>query len=423
MNPSSAAQPSTSSNEPLQVDVAIAGGGLVGASLALALSRIDLKVALIEAQAWNSRHQPSFDDRTTALSNGSRRIFEGLDVWPLVERDATPIRRIHVSDRGRFAFARLDAAEQGLDALGFVLANRVMGAALWRRLRESGVILLAPARVRGMQLEGHRQRIECLADSDRPLHVEARLAVAADGAKSILRESAGVGAQTWDYAQQALVTNVYTQRFHDHVAYERFTPEGPIALLPMSEGRMGLIWTLAPAEAQALAQLSNDAFIARLQDAFGFRLGRFGKVGARQLYPLALTRAEEHTAERLAVVGNAAQSLHPIAGQGFNLGLRDAASLAEVLADARGDSGAEFDAGDGLLLERYAEWRAADRQRIVRFTDGLVRLFGQPFGPVKLLRDLGMIAFDLMPAAKDALSQLSLGAAGRVPRLARGARL
>jgi 2-octaprenyl-6-methoxyphenol hydroxylase len=408
---------------PLHVDVAIAGGGLVGASLALALSQIDLSIVLIEAQAWNSQGQPSFDDRTTALSNGSRRIFEGLDVWSLLERDATSIRRIHVSDRGRFGFARLDAAEQGLSALGFVLTNRVMGAALWRRLRESGVTLLAPVRVARMRLESGLQLIDCSGESDRSIRIEAKLAVAADGARSIVRESAGVSSETWDYSQKALVTNVYTQRFHDHVAYERFTPEGPIALLPMSEGRMGLIWTLAADAADAMAQLPDAEFIARLQDAFGFRLGRFGKVGARQLYPLSLTRSEEHVAERLAVVGNAAQSLHPIAGQGFNLGLRDAASLAEVLADALDGGGQEFDAGDGLLLERYAEWRAADRQRIVRFTDGLVRLFGQPFGPVKVLRDAGMLAFDLVPAAKDALSQLSLGAAGRVPRLARGARL
>src|SRR5262245_53203604 len=217
----SASFASPASLDPLKVDVAIVGGGLVGASLALALSQVDLKVALIEAHLWNSQAQPSFDDRTTALSNGSRRIFEGLDVWPLLERDATAIRRIHVSDRGRFGFARLDAAEQGLSALGFVLTNRVMGAALWRRLRESAITLLAPVRVTGMHLDGHRQIIDCVDQDDRAQRVSAKLAVAADGARSLVRESAGVGAESWDYAQKALVTNVYTQRFHDHVAYER----------------------------------------------------------------------------------------------------------------------------------------------------------------------------------------------------------
>jgi 2-octaprenyl-6-methoxyphenol hydroxylase len=189
-----------------------------------------------------------------------------------------------------------------------------------------------------------------------------------------------------------------------------------------------LIWTVAPDVATELTQLDDKAFLARLQQEFGFRLGRITRVGVRQTYPLSLTRADDYVAERLAVVGNAAQALHPIAGQGFNLGLRDAASLAEVLADARAQvvasvAGNAFDAGDGLHLQRYREWRGNDRGRIVGFTDGLVRLFTQPFGPIKLLRDAGLLAFDLLPSAKDALSQLSLGAAGKVPRMARGARL
>jgi 2-octaprenyl-6-methoxyphenol hydroxylase len=404
---------------PLEVDVAIAGGGLVGASLALALAQLSLRVALIEATAFGAPDQPSFDDRTTALSNGSRRIFEALGVWPLIERDATPIHRIHVSDQGRFGFARIDSREQGLEALGHVVVNRAMGAALWARLRQEAVEIVAPARVTGMALAGHRQHIEC---EDAPV-IEAKLAVAADGARSAMRAAAGVGASTWDYRQVALVANVFTQRFHNHTAYERFTRSGPIALLPMSEGRLGLIWTLAPGRAQEAADLTDEEFLARLQSEFGFRLGRFARVGQRHLYPLALTRSSEHVAPRLALVGNAAQSLHPIAGQGFNLGLRDAATLAEVLADGRARSGADFDPGDGLWLEHYREWREDDRRNIVRFTDGLVRLFLQPFGPAKLLRDAGMLAFDLLPAAKDALSQLSLGAAGKIPRLARGAPL
>jgi 2-octaprenyl-6-methoxyphenol hydroxylase len=411
------------SSEVVGCDVAVCGGGLVGATLALALADLALDVVLIEAHPFGTFGQPSFDDRTTALSNGSRRIFDALHVWPLLEREATAIRRIHVSDRGRFGFARLDAAEQGLSALGFVVVNRAIGAALWRRLEDSSMRVLAPAKVRGMQPGAGRQRIQCDLGAQDSVTVEARLAIAADGAQSALREAAGIGAQTWNYDQTALVTNVLTQRFHDHIAYERFTPSGPLALLPMSEGRLGLIWTFTPDVAQAVAQASDAEFLARLQDAFGFRLGRFMRVGARQLYPLALTRADEHIAERLAIVGNAAQTLHPIAGQGFNLGLRDAASLAEVLADGRAQRRDAFDPGDGVWLERYREWRQADRTNIVRFTDGLVRLFSQPLGPIKALRDVGMLAFDLMPAAKGALSQLSLGAAGRIPKLARGASL
>ncbi len=407
----------------LDVDVAIAGGGLVGASLALALSQLELSVALIESHPFGVSDQPSFDDRTSAMSNGSRRIFEGLNVWPLIERDAIPIRRLHISDQGQFGFARLDAAEQGLPALGYVVTNRVVGAALWRRLRETNVRIVAPMSVLGAQLEERRQRIECVGLNGEAMTINARLAVAADGAQSALRTAAGVGARSWRYDQTAITSNVLTQRFHNHVAYERFTSAGPIALLPMSEGRLGLVWTLAPDEAARMTALPDDTFLARFQDAFGFRLGRFTRVGVRQLYPLTLTQADAHIGPRLAIVGNAAQALHPIAGQGFNLGLRDAASLAEVLADGRTRNRELFDPGDGVWLNEYRAWRETDRDWIVRFTDGLVRLFTQPLGPIKALRNVGLLAFDLSPRAKHAMSQLSLGAAGRIPRLARGAPL
>jgi len=404
-------------------DVAICGGGLVGASLALALAELSLRVALIEAHPFGaSESQPSFDDRSTALSNGSRRIFEGIGVWPALEREATAIRNIHVSDQGRFGFARIDAGEQGLQALGFVLTNRVIGAAVWQRLQQARVEILAPATVKTLELASGTRVLRC-AVGERELAVAARLVVAADGARSVVREAAGIHVHTRDYDQVALVSNVTAQRFHDHIAYERFTPEGPLALLPLSQGRMGLIWTLAPQVAGTVSELDDESFLARLQRAFGFRLGRFTRVGRRQLYPLVLSRCDAHVAERLALVGNAAQALHPIAGQGFNLGLRDAASLAELLADAQQARGADFDPGDGLLLDRYRQWRAQDQPRIVEFTDALVRLFMQPFAPVKWLRDAGLLAFDLLPPAKRAMAQLSLGAAANIPRLARGAPL
>ncbi|HSN72274.1 MAG TPA: 2-octaprenyl-6-methoxyphenyl hydroxylase [Steroidobacteraceae bacterium] len=405
-----------------RADVIVAGGGLVGASLALALAGCGFDVELVESLPFGSSEQPSFDERTTAISNGTRRVFEALGVWPLMARAATPIRRIHVSDRGRFGFARIDAAEQGVHALGYVLPNRVMGAALWRRLEQTRVRVLAPARITGSTVEpDYRSLAVQLADRDDELR--ARLVIAADGTRSVVRETAGVGASTWEYDQTAVVTNVATQRFHDYVAYERFTDTGPIAVLPLSDGRCGIVWTLTPQRASDVMALPDEQFTAELQEAFGQRLGRFVKVGVRHAYPLALTRADEHIASRLAVVGNAAQGLHPIAGQGFNLGLRDAASLAEVLVDAHRELGAAFDPGSPQVLERYRSWRLEDRKRIVAFTDGLVRAFSNPFGPVKLFRNLGMLLFDLSPGAKRALSRLSLGAAGRVPRLARGAPL
>jgi len=399
-------------------DVAIAGGGLVGASLALALAPLGLKVALVEAVAPGGGDHPSFDERTTALANGSARIFRSLGIWRHMEREATPIRRIHVSDQGRFGVARIDAAEQGLEALGYVLPNRVMGAALWQGLAAaSGIQVIAPARVLGSELADD-VRVLTLERSATTQQLRARLVVAADGARSLIREQAGIAADHWPYAQTAIIATITTQRFHDYVAYERFTADGPIAVLPLSDGRCGIVWTRPPEDAARLLALPDEAFLAELQAAFGFRLGRLLRAGVRSAYELALSRSERHVAERLAIVGNAAQGLHPIAGQGFNLGLRDAASLAEVLADARAAGSA--DVGDAGPLKAYADWRAEDRRRIVAFTDGLVRLFGSPLGVLRGLRSVGLLAFDAFPPAKSAMARLSVGAAGRIPRLARG---
>jgi 2-octaprenyl-6-methoxyphenol hydroxylase len=401
-----------------EFDLAIAGGGLVGASLALALAPLGLRIALVEAVAPGSAEHPSFDERTTALANGTVRVFRGLDVWRHMQREATAIRRIHVSEQGRFGVARIDAAEQGLDALGYVLPNRVIGAALWEGLRRvPGVETFAPAKVAATALANDRRTL-CVEQGGESAEIVARLVVAADGARSIIREQAGVAAEQWEYGQTAITATLTTQRFHDHVAYERFTPDGPIAVLPLADGRCGIVWARRPDEAVRTLALSDEEFLVELQAAFGYRLGRLLRVGARYSYPLALSRSGCHIAPRLAIVGNAAQSLHPIAGQGFNLGLRDAASLAEVIADAM--AAGRTDVGDAATLRAYADWRDEDRRRIVAFTDGLVRLFGSPLGPVRGLRSMGLLAFDAFPPAKAALARLSVGAAGRIPRLARG---
>jgi 2-octaprenyl-6-methoxyphenol hydroxylase len=293
-----------------------------------------------------------------------------------------------------------------------------MGAALWQGLAAApGIDVIAPARVLGSELAGD-VRVLVLEHSGTTQELRARLVVAADGTRSLIRDQAGIAADHWSYAQTAIISTITTQRFHDYVAYERFTADGPIAVLPLSDGRCGIVWTRPAADAARLLTLPDEAFLAELQAAFGFRLGRLLRVGIRSAYELALSRSERHVAERLAVVGNAAQGLHPIAGQGFNLGLRDAASLAEVLADARADGVA--DVGEAGPLKAYADWRAEDRRRIVAFTDGLVRLFGSPLGVLRGLRSVGLLAFDAFPPAKSAMARLSVGAAGRIPRLARG---
>jgi len=402
-------------------DVAIVGGGMVGATLGVALAPLNLRVAIIEAVSHNAAAQPSFDERTTALSNGSRRILETLGVWPALGALATPIRKIHVSDQGRFGFARIDAAEQNLSALGYVVANRDLGNALWPRLCASaGLTVYCPAEVSRVGVDEQSATIE-IAQQGGKTTIAAKLIVAADGAQSAVRSAVGVDAQVRDYGQTAVITTILPQRFHDNVAYERFTPSGPLALLPLDGGRCTLVLTLPKDAAQSAMAWSDEEFLAEVQRRFGFRLGRFLKVGRRVPYPLFLTRALRTSSERCVIIGNAAQGLHPIAGMGFNLGLRDVASLAELIAERAGQS--DLDAGSRALLAEYDAWRAADRGGVIAFTDGLVRMFANPLGSVRRLRNLGLLAFDLLPPAKAALSRLSTGGGGRVPKLARGVAL
>jgi 2-octaprenyl-6-methoxyphenol hydroxylase len=402
-------------------DVAIVGGGMVGATLGVALAPLNVRVAIIEAIPHNAAAQPSFDERTTALSNGSRRILETLGVWPALSALATPIAKIHVSEQGRFGFARIDAAEQGLSAMGYVVPNRDLGNALWSRLSKSaGLEVFCPAEV--SQVTAHDESVTVeMAQNGAKSTIDAKLIVAADGAQSAVRGAFGVDAAVRDYEQTAIITTVLPQRFHDNVAYERFTQSGPLALLPLDGGRCTLVLTQPKDAAQSVMAWSDQEFLAELQRRFGFRLGRFLKVGRRVAYPLFLTRATRTSSGRCVIIGNAAQGLHPVAGMGFNLGLRDVASLAELIAERVGQQDA--DPGSAELLAQYDAWRAADRGGVIAFTDGLIRLFSNPLGSVRRLRSLGLLAFDLLPPAKAALSRLSTGGSGRVPKLARGVAL
>jgi 2-octaprenyl-6-methoxyphenol hydroxylase len=397
----------------MECDVAIVGGGMVGASLALALADTGLSILLVEGTAPDSSAQTSFDDRTTALGNASRRIFQTLGVWSAIAPRAAAIRAIHVSDAGRFGFARLRAQEQGIEAFGYTVSNKVIGAALWERLPGlSSLTLRVPARTEDVQVTADCVRLR-LASSGRE-EFSARLVVAADGAHSSVRTAAGIEADVEEYDQVAIVTNVMTDRAQDGTAYERFTPSGPLAVLPLYDGSHGVVWTASPEASVSLLALSDDEFLRELQSHFGWRAGRFIRAGRRISYPLKLSRAVTTIAPRTVLIGNAAQALHPVAAQGFNLGLRDAAILAELVANAEGD------VGSPALLEQFSQWRAADRRGVVRFTDGLVKLFGDRRPGVGALRNLGLLLFDLTPPAKSALARVSTGFGGRMPRLARG---
>jgi 2-octaprenyl-6-methoxyphenol hydroxylase len=401
----------------LDYEVVIVGGGMVGASFALALRNTPLRVLLIESVPPDSASQPSFDERTTALGNGTRQIFETLGVWPEMAKDSASIRSIHVSDAGRFGVARLDAREQGVHAFGYVVPNRVIGRVLWAALRGAPNIELAvPAQLKSATLRPDHVLLEVNRNGN-PETIRAAVAVAADGAGSVLRASAGIEASVEDYEQVAIVVNAATERPNNGEAFERFTPSGPLAVLPVSGGGYAVIWAVAPSRAAELVAMDEAAFAAELLSAFGWRAGRWSRIGRRNTYPLTLSRADETVAGRIVLIGNAAQALHPVAGQGFNLGLRDAATLAEMLANAaRADDPERYDE----LLKKFAAWRAEDRQGVTRFTDGLVKLFGNDTPGLGLVRNFGLLMFDLSPAAKRALSRVSWGFAGRMPRLARG---
>jgi len=400
-----------------EVDVAIVGGGMVGASLAAALWGTGVRVLLVESVPFGTGTQPSFDERTTALGNASRRIFEAIGVWPAIASEAAAIRSIHVSEAGRFGFSRLTASEQGVDAFGYVVANRAIGAALWQKLSSASapqLLLRMPAHVQDLEIGDARVRFTLERGSGAAEQIVAQLVVAADGAHSQIRAAAGIAADVEDYDQVAVVANVATDRVHEGRAFERFTREGPLAVLPLHDGTWAVIWACRPAHAARLLSLDEAAYLARLQAQFGWRAGRFVAASRRGSYPLRLTRAATTVGVRTVLIGNAAQALHPVAGQGFNLGLRDAALLAEVLANTAGD------VGSAALLHRFAQWRARDREGVVRFTDGLVKLFADHRPGMSLLRGLGLLMFDLAPPAKSALARVSLGFGGPAPRLARG---
>src|SRR6266513_2124800 len=396
-----------------EVDVAIVGGGMVGASLAAALWGTGVRVLLVESVPFGTGTQPSFDERTTALGNASRRIFEAIGVWPAIASEAAAIRSIHVSEAGRFCFSRLTASEQGVDAFGYVVANRAIGAALWQKLSSSSapqLLLRMPAHVQDLEIGDARVRFTLERGSGAAEHIVAQLVVAADGAHSQIRAAAGIAADVEDYDQVAVVANVATDRAHEGRAFERFTREGPLAVLPLHDGTWAVIWACRPAHAARLLSLDEAAYLARLQAQFGWRAGRFVAVSRRGSYPLRLTRAATTVGVRTVLIGNAAQALHPVAGQGFNLGLRDAALLAEVLANTAGD------VGSAALLRGFAQWRARDREGVVRFTDGLVKLFADHRPGMSLLRSLGLLMFDLAPPAKSALARVSPHRSPPMPR-------
>ena len=317
-----------------EFDIAVVGGGMVGASLALALAAAGRRIVLIEGVSPDSAAHQSFDERTTALGNASRRILQALGVWGAVAGQCGIIHAIHVSDAGRLAFARLVAREQGIEAFGFVVPNRALGAALWEQIRCTAAISVRlPAQVESVSTDA--AGVTLTLSGTHP-SMRARLVVGADGAHSAVRRDADISASEEDYGQIGIVANVATDRPHDGTAYERFTPAGPLALVPLRDGSYTVVWARTAQGAAEALEADDEVFLKLLQQHFGWRVGKFIRAGRRASYPLKLTRSDAAVAQRTVLIGNAAQSLHPVAGQGFNLGLRDAAALAELVAPDAG---------------------------------------------------------------------------------------
>jgi 2-octaprenyl-6-methoxyphenol hydroxylase len=400
-------------------DVIIVGGGLVGASLAWALAPLGLKVALIEAVAFRAVSQPSYDDRTLALSASSCRILEAMGVWPALQESATAIREIHVRELDRPGHVIMQPGDLGLDRFGHVVEARAFGAAMSGALpRLEHVDFLCPASVAAIRFSEDHALVE-YRDQGGTGQVTGALLVGADGARSCVRESLGIGVECHDYRQTAVICNVTPEQDHRGRAFECFTPSGPFAVMPHVNGRCGLIWCVESDRAQELLDLTDAEFLDRAQRRFGRHLGAFLKIGKRSSYPLRLVRAREDIRPRAVILGNAAHAIHPIGAQGFNLGLRDVAALAEVLAEATRRAPAA-DIGDLRTLRRYSDWRAPDQQDTIAYSDGLARLFSNPSGVAAAARTMGLLAHAFIPPLRRQLAVRAMGFRGRTPRLALG---
>lgn len=401
-------------------DVLIVGGGLVGASLAIALDRIGVDVGLVEATPAGTL-PAVFDERNLSFAEATVNALTALGVLQKLQVPGAPIRRIHVSRQGDFGRVLLDAAAYGRDAFGQVVVARDFGQALEARLGElTHLTRYRPVRFIGMHAVDRMQRSIRVADDNGERVLSARLLVAADGARSGVREALGIDATQHDYGQMLFVARVAAQRAPDGTAYERFGDTGPTAFLPRADGHYGVVHGVASDEADAVAAWDDDAYLARLQQAFGWRLGRLRGVGARSIYPAVRVRAEKLVAPRAVLVGNAAQALHPVGAQGFNLGLRDALTLAELIesADVAGAAGT-VDPGADTLLAEYVQRRELDRERTLSFSDTLARLTAHPAWVMRPLRSAGLLAIDQLPSAQAWLVGGAMGYRGDVPRLCR----
>ncbi len=398
-------------------DIAVIGGGPVGLCAALALERIGYGVAVIEAATFNDDPPQGLNRRSIALSTSSVQIFRALGLWEAIAAQAAAIRHIHISARGRWGVTRLAADEFGLDALGYVIESHALNRCLLDALGVASKIRLLdgaefetveqpdPVRI-GYRRGGKQQRLD------------ARIALIADGANSRARERLGIDHQSVDYAQSAIVCNVEVSQARQDTAYERFTRSGPLAMLPLGGRRYACVWTLDPDLAPRLADCDEAEFVGELQACFGYRLGLVERVGERVAFPLRRTRAERLYQGRCLLLGNAANALHPVAGQSFNLSLRDIASLYELLHDA--PSAPRDEQSFARLAADYENQRLSEQARVIRYGDGLVTLFSNELPLIDSARAAGLGLLDLLPALKAQVALTGMGMTFGGNRMLRG---
>lgn len=402
----------------VDTEVIVLGGGLAGLTMAAALATADVPVACIDRDSPATQGRDGFDIRTTAIAYGSMRVLEGAGVWRHLEPDAGPILDIRVADRFSPLFLHYDHRELTLDGehrpFGWIIDNKDLRRALFARVTELPKLLhLAPAQATAIA-RSRRGVTVSLADGRT---VTGRLLIGADGRGSLAREEAGIRTRRWTYDQTAIICTIGHSEPHHGVAVEHFFPNGPFAVLPMTGNRCSIVWSERSSLVPGYLALSDDAFIDELQRRSGGYLGQIELLTRREGWPLSVLLAERFIAERLALVGEAAHAIHPIAGQGLNLGLRDVAALAETVVDAHRLG---LDVGGAEVLARFQRWRRFDTVLLAAVCDGLVHLFSNDIPPLRLARGLGMAAVNRMPPLKRLFMRHAMGIVGDLPRMIRG---
>lgn len=396
-------------------DLIIVGAGLAGNCLALALRDSGMRIAIVEAASRQQLRDSPIGDRALALAAGTVSLLRQLEAWDDVADKATAIRHIHVSDRGHFGKARLNAEDYAVDALGYVITARDLEEQVADLVEKTASTRFYQTRVAGIMAGDDAVNVS-LRQNEQSLNLSARLLIGADGGQSTVRKLLEIAQHVTDYGQTALVTTVQSSLAHHNTAFERFTEQGPLALLPLDGKQSAVVWTREHEQAQSLMASGEAEFLAELQHCFGYRLGSLKLTAPRRAFPLSLIRAEQMIGKRCVIIGNAVHQLHPVAGQGFNLGIRDVAELAELLLEQHSR---QQDPGADELLQRYAKHREKDHNQTIGFTNSMVRIFSNGWLPLAAIRNAGMTLLDHLPFAKKLLARHAMGLAKPLPKLNR----